>query len=216
RLEFEMHAGRHGERRHGRISCRGTKPSRELLAIWMLGSAFSALCRAWAFAGSSSSCKRLFRSTLRIADPRMAMPARAMVDVGVEAPQFSAAQAILVFLCAAIPLAYWWLVIVPFKRRDLASSKRKGELKEYLTTLAEAPLEERGAEKWFYDKYLRQSKLAEPGPTGLTKAVESLEDGLQQALPGGGFWSFDNPIFVGLVTLGIFCTQQILAHELGL
>ena len=136
------------------------------------------------------------------------------MDMTSSTSQFPVLQAILVFLCAAIPVGYWWFVIVPFKRREVAASKSRGDLKVYLEDLAEAPPQERKPEKWFYDKYLRQGKFLEPKRSeGLTEVVEQVEGKLQEELPGGGFWSFDNPIFVCLVALSIFCLQQILLHD---
>lgn len=155
---------------------------------------------------------RAARRTLvlrRVGDLRGSLPAAALLEDSTKSdvPIF---QMVVVFLCAAVPVAYWWFVIVPFKRREIASSKARGPLKVYLKDLAAAP--ERKPEKWFYDKYLRQGKFLEPKREGLTDVVEGVEEELQK-LPGGGFWSFDNPIFVCLVMLGIFCGQQMLLHD---
>ena len=151
---------------------------------------------------------------MEAADSRMTMPAGAIVEVASNTGQLSTFQVVVVFLCAAIPVLYWWFVIVPFKRRELATSKARGPMKNYLVELAATPQEERKEEKWFYDKYLRQGKLVEPRTSeGLAEVVQSVEDELQETLPGGGFWSFDNPIFVCLVLLLVFCVQQVLLHD---
>ncbi|CAE7200080.1 LOX3.1 [Symbiodinium pilosum] len=148
----------------------------------------------------------------RASDLRGTLPPSAILDAG--APQLPATQIIITLLCAIIPVAYWWYVIVPYKRRELASSKRKGDVKEYLEDLAATPSGDRQAEKWFYDKYLREAKLVEgTEAAGLPKVVQAVESELQQQLPGGGFWSFDNPIFVCLVMLAIFCTVQVATHS---
>mmetsp|Transcript_57421 Transcript_57421/g.90987 ORF Transcript_57421/g.90987 Transcript_57421/m.90987 type:complete len:218 (-) Transcript_57421:23-676(-) len=151
---------------------------------------------------------------MEAADSRMTMPAGAMVEVASNTGQLSTFQVVVVFLCAAIPVLYWWFVIVPFKRREVATSKARGPMKNYLVELAATPQQERREEKWFYDKYLRQAKLVEPRTSeGLTEVVQTVEDELQETLPGGGFWSFDNPIFVCLVLLLLFCVQQVLLHD---
>lgn len=151
----------------------------------------------------------------RASDLRVTLPAAAVLDVGSAPAEPSAVQILVPLLCAIIPVAYWWYVLVPFKRRELASSKRKGDMKEYLQDLAIAPAQERKPERWLFDKYLREAKLIEAGEaSGLPKAVQTVEAGLQEQLPGGGFWSFDNPIFVCLVMLLIFCATQVAMHSL--
>lgn len=123
---------------------------------------------------------------MEAADSRMTMPAGAIMEVASNTGQLSTFQVVVVFLCAAIPVLYWWFVIVPFKRRELATSKARGPMKNYLVELAAAPQEERKEEKWFYDKYLRQGKLVEPRTSeGLAEVVQSVEDELQETLPWG-------------------------------
>lgn len=128
-------------------------------------------------------------------------------------PQVSWSQLAVVLLVTVVPYAYWWYIIVPTRRRELAGSKRRGDVKEYLEELASAPTDERKAEKWMYDKYLREAKLVDGvRQEGLTEAVAEVENRLQDTLPGGGFWSFDNPVFVYFVLFGAFSTFQIVAH----
>eukprot|EP00435_Cladocopium_sp_Y103_P064810 s797_g26.t1 len=81
-------------------------------------------------------------------DSRMTMPAGAIVEVASDTGQVSTFQVVVVFLCAAIPVLYWWFVIVPFKRRELATSKARGPMKNYLAELAATPQGERKEEKW--------------------------------------------------------------------
>ena len=156
------------------------------------------------------------RTRARAADLRVTLPAAAILDTGVAAtPQTPPVQILVTLLCAVIPVAYWWYVIVPFKRRELASSKRRGDVQEYVQDLAMTSPEERKPEKWFFDKYLREAQLVDrTEAAGLPKVVQTVENELQQQLPGGGFWSFDNPIFVCLVMLAIFCTMQVAVHTL--
>jgi len=125
--------------------------------------------------------------------------------------------AVVVILACAVPFAVWFYVIVPSRRTDLAKSKKRGEMKEYLEELAAAPEEDRKSEKWFYDKYLREAKLVSgPREPGVREAVEEFEGDLQKKLPGGGFLSFDNPVFVYLSFLTVFLAIQILAKVFGL
>eukprot|EP00448_Togula_jolla_P015966 CAMPEP_0170573228 /NCGR_PEP_ID=MMETSP0224-20130122/2653_1 /TAXON_ID=285029 /ORGANISM="Togula jolla, Strain CCCM 725" /LENGTH=147 /DNA_ID=CAMNT_0010895801 /DNA_START=272 /DNA_END=715 /DNA_ORIENTATION=+ len=130
--------------------------------------------------------------------------------------QALAVQLVVALVCTIPPYAYWWFVIVPNRRRELAKGKRKGgEVREYLEDLAAAPAAERKPERWLYDRYLREAGLKAPRPAGsagLPEAVEALEDGLQDALPGGGFWSFDNPVFVYFVLLAAYIIFQVVSH----
>eukprot|EP00930_Biecheleria_cincta_P033444 TRINITY_DN23174_c0_g1_i2.p1 TRINITY_DN23174_c0_g1~~TRINITY_DN23174_c0_g1_i2.p1 ORF type:complete len:206 (+),score=42.52 TRINITY_DN23174_c0_g1_i2:34-651(+) len=174
------------------------------------------------FASSSARCHRKSRSVsaslvVRHVDVRSAvLPANAIVEFEPTGPSWP--QMLVVLLCGVLPMVVWWYVVVPNKRREVAASKRKGELKQYLTELAASPDAERKGEKWFYDKYLREAQLAKGSvPEGrLTEAVGEFEGQLQEALPGGGFWSFDNPIFVTLVMVACVVTVQNVQHELGL
>ncbi|CAK9019825.1 unnamed protein product [Durusdinium trenchii] len=163
--------------------------------------------------GINDKPSRSEKTAMEAADPRLTLPKGAMIDTTSSMSQIPIPQAIVLLLCAAIPVGYWWFVIVPFKRREVASSKKRGPLKVYLQDLAATPSDERKQEKWFYDKYLRQGKFLEAKSEGLTDVVEKVEDQLQEKLPGGGFWSFDNPILVCLVALSCFCVQQILLHD---
>lgn len=53
-------------------------------------------------------------------------------------------------------LAYWWLVLVPSERRDLAKNKNKGGLNVYLDGLEKSDPTERKLEKWFYTEWLER------------------------------------------------------------
>mmetsp|Transcript_97262 Transcript_97262/g.119152 ORF Transcript_97262/g.119152 Transcript_97262/m.119152 type:complete len:219 (-) Transcript_97262:63-719(-) len=211
--KLHCHGGLYGlclvDRRHGQ------HPQYRNL---IFGTGICVLCKVAAgFVGHGCWTKKNQNANLvgrKVVDTRMTMPASAVLEIGSNTAQAPMFQVILVLLCAAIPVLYWWFVIVPFKRRELAASKARGPMKQYLQELAALPQEERKQEKWFYDKYLRQAKLVEPRtPEGLAEVVQVVEDELQESLPGGGFWSFDNPIFVCLVMLALFCMQQVLLHD---
>lgn len=55
-------------------------------------------------------------------------------------------------------LAYWWLVLVPSERRDLAKNKNKGGLNDYLADLEKSGTSERKIEKWFYSEWLERRR----------------------------------------------------------
>jgi len=131
-------------------------------------------------------------------------------------PQFRILQLFAIIASAAVPYAAWWFYVVPNRRREIAKSKRRGEVREYLEELAEAPEDSRKAEKWMYDRYLREGKLvSKERPAGMPEAIAAVEGNLQEALPGGGFWSFDNPVFVYLVLVAGFVATQLLSQALS-
>lgn len=164
--------------------------------------------------GGYTELRRTRRTTREVVDPRITqagintIPLDEMSDVD---PQFRIMQLFAIVASIAVPFAAWWFVVVPNRRREIAVSKRRGEVREYLEELAESPEDTRKAEKWMYDRYLREGKLvSKDRPEGMPEAVIAFEDNLQEALPGGGFWSFDNPVFVYLVlVLGFVATQLV-------
>ncbi|CAE7206161.1 LOX3.1 [Symbiodinium sp. CCMP2592] len=161
---------------------------RRCLKIAVLGLGACSIWSSWPSGGFVNSATSAPRGEIhsRASDLRVTLPAAAVLDLGSAPAEPSAVQILVPLLCAIIPVAYWWYVLVPFKRRELASSKRKGDMKEYLQDLATAPVQERKPEKWLFDKYLREAKLIEAGEaSGLPKAVQTVEAGLQQQLPGG-------------------------------
>jgi len=126
------------------------------------------------------------------------------------------------FLSTVGPAAYWWLVLVPSERRDLAKNKNKGGLNEYLDELYFSDDGERKLEKWFYTEWLerraRVRKLTKKAKTDgelssvatLTKeeeeeAEKAIEREIENAAPTPNFLSPDNPIIVGisLALLGV-------------
>ena len=91
---------------------------------------------------------------------------------------------------------YWDGTIVPQKRKELAKSKRKGEIKEYLDDLKEA--DERSAEKWLMNDWLENEPGKEKQP-----AVPFL--------PSKKFNSGDNPV---IATTALIMLPVLLAAAL--
>mmetsp|Transcript_31184 Transcript_31184/g.85487 ORF Transcript_31184/g.85487 Transcript_31184/m.85487 type:complete len:223 (+) Transcript_31184:52-720(+) len=205
---------------------RGSVPHaiiRVSLALAAVGLAVATTSRALASFGIGRTlgavvamrrCRRDRDASRRVfVDPRIKPPPDGLVEFDTPQP-LPLLQLATVLLCTLLPFAYWWYIVVPTKRQEVARSKRRGEIREYLEDLSATPATERKAEKWLYDKYLREGKLTalpRSGP-GVPEAVSAFEDGLQEALPGGGFWSFDNPVFVYLVLFGAFCVVTLATH----
>jgi len=189
-------------------------PARSSLSLEIHGAHACSL----AFAGSAGAGRCRSTSSLRrcAIDPRIAPPGAGLVELSAAEPQVPLLQLAVVFLSTSLPFAYWWYIVVPLRRRELSASKKRGDVREYLEELAAEPEGSRKGEKWLYDKYLREAKLTStPREAGLPEAVGALEDGLQEALPGGGFWSFDNPVFVYLVLFAAFCVVQLVSRALN-
>jgi len=163
--------------------------------------------------------RRTRRTARQVLDSRIAqagpgtIPLSEMSDVD---PQFQILQLLAIVASFVVPFAAWWFYVVPNRRREIAVSKRKGDVRKYLEELAEAPEDTRKSEKWMYDRYLREGKLiSKDRPEGMPEAVAAFEGNLQEALPGGGFWSFDNPIFVYLVLVLGFVATQLVSQALS-
>jgi hypothetical protein len=108
-------------------------------------------------------------------------------------PQISAetvTSMVLITLLCAVAAAYWWNVVIPDRRAELAMSKRKGEVKEYLDDLREAEvLGERQAERWLFADWLR-NREAKPGAIPFLKKAK---------------WnSGDNPVLVAFAGIMSF------------
>ena len=120
--------------------------------------------------------------------------------------------------------AYWWYVLVPGARVNLAVNKRSGKLRAYVEELKAD--DDRKLERFFYQKwlakvdpetrYLLRDDPEEEGATaaesarvtkvtlGDTEGVtrdeareESLEEIVRKAKNAPDFWSGDNPVLVG-------------------
>lgn len=81
-----------------------------------------------------------------------------------EAQGDPAQLAVLLFVVAA-PAAYWWFVTVPEARLGLAKDKRVGEVNDYLQELQSDESGERAAERWFLQKWLKQTRPAKATPS---------------------------------------------------
>lgn len=123
--------------------------------------------------------------------------------------------------------AYWWYVLVPGARVNLAVNKRTGRLRDYLEELKAD--DSRRLERFFYQKWLakvdpetkyllrddgegggedaetlgagagkpRTSLRDTEGVTRDGGTEESLEDIIRKARNTPDFWSGDNPVLVG-------------------
>ena len=110
----------------------------------------------------------------------------------------------------ALCVAYWWFVLVPGARVNLAVNKRSGRLKTYLEELKAD--DSRPLQKWFYSSWLSKidpetafllrekgSSRTELGDTeggGDRTAEETLEQVIARAKRAPRFWSWDNPVLV--------------------
>lgn len=119
-----------------------------------------------------------------------------------------------------VMVAYWWYVLVPGARVNLAVNKRSGRLRDYLEELKGD--DSRKMERFFYQKWLAkvdpetrfllredgnedgdgrvvQAKTRLSDTEGVTRDAgdESLEDVIRKARRTPKFWSGDNPVLVG-------------------
>lgn len=134
---------------------------------------------------------------------------------GFEAQPPALGPTFAVFLSTFGVAAYWWLVLVPSERRDLAKNKNKGGLNKYLDELYYTDDSERKLEKWFYSEWLeRRARVrkmskkakeenAESGVATLTKDEQeememAIEREIENAAPTPNFLSLDNPIIVAI------------------
>ncbi len=51
---------------------------------------------------------------------------------------------------------YWWNIVIPAKRTEVAKSKNRGEIKEYLDDIRDD--NDRNFERWFLSDWLNKSK----------------------------------------------------------
>ncbi len=134
------------------------------------------------------------------------------MDPAAMLPQYFVVSAILA------ATAYWWLVLVPSARGDLARSKRRGEVRAYLEEIEGDS--SRGVERWFYTDWLRKlrssaaakqsppaAEEAGPDARGDSTAPAQREGNLLRPsfeTPMPSFWNFDNPIIAAVLLLGGF------------
>ena len=91
---------------------------------------------------------------------------------------------IVTFVLILVSL-YWWNVVIPAKRTEVAKSKSRGEIKEYLEEIRDD--DDRNFERWFLSDWLNKSKSKPAAIPFLKKAKWN---------------SGDNPILVAFA--GIF------------
>jgi len=107
----------------------------------------------------------------------------------------------------ALAVSYWWFVLVPGARVNLAVNKRTGRLKDYLRELKTD--DTRPLQKWFYSSWLskidpetafllrgeERTELSDTDGGGVERE-ESLETVVNRAKRTPRFWSLDNPVLV--------------------
>eukprot|EP00238_Polyblepharides_amylifera_P003465 CAMPEP_0196575014 /NCGR_PEP_ID=MMETSP1081-20130531/4595_1 /TAXON_ID=36882 /ORGANISM="Pyramimonas amylifera, Strain CCMP720" /LENGTH=163 /DNA_ID=CAMNT_0041893193 /DNA_START=268 /DNA_END=759 /DNA_ORIENTATION=- len=120
----------------------------------------------------------------------------------------------------SVVLIYWWYVLVPNARVNLAVNKRKGKLQDYLVELKND--DSKKIERWFYSTWLEKidpetkyllrddknesEKSIPPAVPTIPeyKFEETLQEVIKNAKKAPKFWSGDNPVIVGTaLTLGL-------------
>jgi hypothetical protein len=129
----------------------------------------------------------------------------------------------------SITVAYWWFVVVPAARINLAVNKNQGKLKTYLEELKRD--ESRTLERWFFTewlmkidpetKYLLRDDGEEEETIGLgdtegggdkTKS-EDIDIIIQRARKTPDFFSLDNPVLVAfIITFGFSAVIGLLGE----
>mmetsp|Transcript_24246 Transcript_24246/g.52902 ORF Transcript_24246/g.52902 Transcript_24246/m.52902 type:complete len:226 (-) Transcript_24246:97-774(-) len=115
-----------------------------------------------------------------------------------------------VLAAVAVMVVYWWYVLVPNARVNLAVNKKKGNLRQYLAELKQD--DSRGLERWFYStwlekidpetKFLLREEDSKPEPE--YKVEETMDEIVKNARRTPRFWSLDNPVLVGTaLTIGL-------------
>jgi len=104
----------------------------------------------------------------------------------------------------AVVVVYWWFVLVPNARVNLAINKKSGKLKKYLIELKQDDSPARASERWFYSTWMEkidpETKFLlreEKTPATAYKVEETLDEIIKNAKKTPKFWSLDNPVVVG-------------------
>jgi hypothetical protein len=123
-----------------------------------------------------------------------------------------------VLAVTSLMVAYWWFILVPGARVNLAVNKRSGKLQKYLAELKAD--DSRPLQRWFYSSWLSKvdpetsfllrgekeggrTELSETGGGGERSATETLEQVVARAKRTPRFWSLDNPVLVAsLISIG--------------
>eukprot|EP00802_Teleaulax_amphioxeia_P022040 Tamp_22451.p1 GENE.Tamp_22451~~Tamp_22451.p1 ORF type:complete len:220 (+),score=51.95 Tamp_22451:55-660(+) len=115
------------------------------------------------------------------ADPAVLLAAAVAAGTTFEAQAPPIGTSLAVLGSTGGVLAYWWLVLVPSERRDLAKNKNKGGLNEYLDDLETSDPSERKLEKWFYTEWLARRQRVK----GIAAANAAKRAAAAAALVGG-------------------------------
>lgn len=74
-------------------------------------------------------------------------------------PQFQAETLTsmgLVSITLLVVTLYWWNIVIPAKRTEVAISKNRGDIKEYLDDIRDN--DEKAIEQWFLSDWLNKTK----------------------------------------------------------
>jgi len=74
----------------------------------------------------------------------------------------------LITISLVIVTNYWWSVVIPAKRTEVAISKNKGEIKEYLESIRDN--DDKNLEQWFFTDWLKKNNKKEAAIPFLKKA----------------------------------------------
>ena len=129
----------------------------------------------------------------------------------------------------SITVAYWWFVVVPAARINLAVNKNQGKLKTYLEELKRD--ESRTLERWFFTEWLMKIDpetkylLRDDGEEEETIRLGDTEGGgdktksedidiiIQRARKTPDFFSLDNPLLVAfIITFGFSAVIGLLGE----
>lgn len=112
-----------------------------------------------------------------------------------------------------VMVIYWWYVLVPNARVNLAVNKKKGNLAQYLQELKQD--DSRPIERWFYTNWLekvdpetkfllRPDEVVQPKEEYKVGVDETVQEIVKNARRAPKFWSMDNPVLVGTaITIGV-------------
>ena len=134
----------------------------------------------------------------------------------------------------SITVAYWWFVVVPAARINLAVNKNQGKLKTYLEELKQD--DSRKLERWFFTEWLvkidpetkyllredegeRETdnnnaiKLGDTEGGGDKTKSEDIDIIIQRARKTPDFFSLDNPVLVAfIITFGFSAVIGLLGE----
>jgi hypothetical protein len=136
-------------------------------------------------------------------------------------------QLIVIGVCS-ITVLYWWLVVVPNARINLAVNKKTGKLKTYLDTLKRD--DTRTLERWFFTEWLMKvdpetkylmrdsggasvDDLSDTEGGGDKTNADDIDIIISRARKTPDFFSLDNPVLVTfLITIGFSAFIGVLGE----